>query len=79
MVASTLYQYLKYYRDREKKINGDVKPFTKAKPYFANARFFDEDAPLKEIMPSAISSIGKKRRDEGTHGKTNSGLSGNIK
>jgi len=30
IAASTLHQYLKYYRDREKKINGDVKPFTKA-------------------------------------------------
>ena len=48
VVASTLHQCLKYYRDGEKKVNGDTKPFTKAEPYFADARFFDENAPLKE-------------------------------
>jgi len=32
VVASTLHQCFKYRRDREKKINGDVKPFTKAEP-----------------------------------------------
>jgi len=30
IVVFTLHQCLKYYRDGEKKINGDVKPFTKA-------------------------------------------------
>jgi len=48
VVASTLHQCLKYYRDGEKKVNGDIKPFTKAESYFANARFFEEESPLKE-------------------------------
>jgi len=58
-MASTLHQCLKYYQDGEKKINGDVKPFTKAKSHFTNARFFEEGTTPKETMPSAISSIGK--------------------
>ena len=61
MVALTLHQCLKYYRDGEKKINSDTKPFTKAEAYFADARFFDENAPLKEAMPATISSVGKKK------------------
>jgi len=59
VMASTLHQYLKYYRDGEKKINGDVKPFTKAESHFADARFFEEGAAPKETMPSTISSTGK--------------------
>ena len=48
-----------YYHDGEKKINGNVKPFTKAKSHFANARFFEEGVAPKETMPSTISSTGK--------------------
>jgi len=59
IVDSTLHQCLKYYRDGENKINGDVKPFTKAESYFADARFLEEGAAPKETMPSTISSIGK--------------------
>jgi len=59
IVASTLHQCLKYYRDGEKKINGDVKPFTTAGSHFADARFFEEGTIPKETMPSTISSIGK--------------------
>jgi len=54
VVALTLHQCLKYCRDEEEKINGDVKPFTKAESYFADAKFFDEDAPLKEVMLATI-------------------------
>jgi len=59
IVASTLHQFLKYYRDGEKKINGDVKPFIKAESHFADARFFEEGAAPKETLPSTISSTGK--------------------
>ena len=59
MVASTLHLCLKYYREDEKKINSDVKPFTIAKSHFADPKFFEEDAALKETIPVAISSIGK--------------------
>ena len=72
MVASTLHQCLKYYRDREKKINGDTKPFAKDESYFGDARFFEEGDPFKEAMRAAISSTGK-RSDEDTHKMTNSG------
>ena len=43
-----------------KKINGDVKPFTKAESYFADARFFEEEAILKKTVPAVISSTGKR-------------------
>jgi len=58
-VASTLHQCLKYYCDGEKKINGDVKPFTRAESHFTDARFFEEGAAPKETMLSTISSTGK--------------------
>ena len=58
-MTSTLHQCLKYYRDGEKKINGDVKPFTKAESHFADVRFFEEGVAPKETKSSTISSIGK--------------------
>jgi len=58
-VASTLHQCLMYYHDGEKKINGNVKPFTKAKSHFVDARFFKEGAAPKETMLLTISSTGK--------------------
>jgi len=78
VVASTLHQCLKYYRDGEKKINGDVKSFAKAESHFADAKFFEEGAPLKETMPAFISSTGK-RSDEDTHVKTKIGTNDNAK
>ena len=42
-----------------KKINGDVKPFTKAESHFADARFFEEAAAPKETMSLTIFSTGK--------------------
>jgi len=74
VVASTLHQCLKYYCDGEKKINGDVKPFTKAESYFVDARFFGENAPVKETMRAT-----GKRSEEDTHGMINGGPSGNVK
>ena len=59
IVASTLHQCLKYYRGGERKINGNVKPFTKAKSYFTYARFFEKDDAPKETMPSTITSMGR--------------------
>jgi len=50
---------LKYYCDEERKINDNVKPFTKLKCHFANARFFEKDDASKETMLSTISSTGK--------------------
>ena len=78
VVASTLHQCLKYYRDGEKKVNGDTKPFTKAESYFADARFFNEDAPLKEAMPATISSTGK-RNEEDTPGMIHGDPNGSVK
>jgi len=41
IVASTLHQCLKNYRGGERKINGDVRPFTKVKSYFVDFKFFE--------------------------------------
>jgi len=54
-----LHECLKYFLDRERKINGNVKPFTKAKSHFADAGSFEEDDALKETMPSIITSTGR--------------------
>ena len=54
-----MHQLLKYYRENEKRIIGDVKPFTMAESHFADAKLFNEDAVLKEIT-LAIASIGKE-------------------
>jgi len=59
-VALTLHRYLKYYCHRKKKINSDVRPFTKAKSYSDDVRFFEEDAILKENMPIVISATEKR-------------------
>jgi len=59
IVALTLHQCLKYYRGGERKISGDVSPFTRAESYFADAKFFEEDSAHKEMMISIISSTGK--------------------
>ncbi|KAL9239139.1 hypothetical protein vseg_013488 [Gypsophila vaccaria] len=59
VVASTLHQCLKYYRGGERKINADVKPFTKADSLFADARFFEENGTSSELLPAMISSTGK--------------------
>ena len=59
IVPFTLYQFLKYYRGGERKINGSVKPFTRAEPHFADARFLKEDDTPKETMPVSITSTGK--------------------
>jgi len=59
IVASTLHQCLKYYRGGERKINGSVKPFTKAESHFTDARFFEEDDTTKETMPATMTSIGR--------------------
>ena len=59
IVPSTLHHYLKHYRGDERKINGGVKPFTRAKSHFADARFFEEDDTPKETMPASSTSTGK--------------------
>ena len=58
-MASTLHKCLKYYCGGEKKINGDVKPFTKAESHFTDSKFFEQGTASKKIMPSIISSIGR--------------------
>ena len=58
-MASTLHKCLKYYKGREKKINGKIKPFARAESHFTNAGFFGKGDTPKETMSSTISSIGK--------------------
>ena len=43
----------------KKKINGDVKSFTKAESHFADSKFFEEGTVPKETMPSIISSTSR--------------------
>jgi len=47
-----------YYCGGERKINGDLKPFTKAESHFVDSKFFEDFTP-KEMMISTISSTGK--------------------
>ena len=54
-----LCQCLKYYRGKERKINGNVRPFTKAKSHFACVSFFEENDAPKETIPLTITSTGK--------------------
>jgi len=56
MVASTLYQCLKYHCGGKKKINSNVKSFTKAESHFVESKFFEEGTVPKETVPSIISS-----------------------
>ncbi|XP_074266017.1 uncharacterized protein LOC141588475 [Silene latifolia] len=60
VVASTLHQCLKYYRDGEKNVNGDVKPFSTVESYFADTRFYEENDTPIEMLPSTIFSTGTK-------------------
>jgi len=53
VVALTLHECLKYYQEGERKINGDIKPFTLIESYFTEAKFFEEDAVLKETALAA--------------------------
>ena len=59
IVTSTLHQCLKSYRGGERKINGNVKLFTKAESHFADTRFFEEDDAPKETTLSTITSTGR--------------------
>jgi len=43
----------------ERKINGNVKPFTKAESHFVDERFFKENDAPKETMSSTIKPISK--------------------
>ncbi|KAL2925184.1 Oligopeptidase A [Bienertia sinuspersici] len=59
VVASTLHQCLKYYRNGVQKVIADVKPFGEAESHFADAKFYvDEKEPL-EVMPTEVPSTGK--------------------
>jgi len=59
IIAYALYECMKYYWGRERKINDSVKLFTKVDPHFIDARFFEEDDTPKKTMPSIITSTGR--------------------
>jgi len=54
IVASTLYQCLKYYQGGETKTNASVKPFTRAESHFADARFFEKDDTLSRARQQPL-------------------------
>ncbi|CAL9004722.1 unnamed protein product [Prunus brigantina] len=49
-----------------KKILGDVKPFTEAESYFADAKFYMDEDMVSEVIPVEVHSTGKAmpRREE---------------
>jgi len=59
IIAFTLRQCLKYYQEREMKINNNINPFTKVESHFADTRFLEKDDAPKETMPSTINSMGR--------------------
>jgi len=59
IAASTLHQCLKYYLSGERKINSNVKSFTKTESHFVDVRFFEADDAPKKTTPSTIASKGK--------------------
>ena len=67
-MTSTLYQCLKYYRGKERKINDNVELFTKVDYHFTDVRFFEEDDAPKETMPSTIflTARGSMKNDSST-------------
>ncbi|KAI5343264.1 hypothetical protein L3X38_011140 [Prunus dulcis] len=66
IVPSTLPQCFKFYRGGVKKILGDVKPFTEAESYFADAKFYIDEDVASEVIPMEVHSTGKAipRKDE---------------
>ena len=65
IVPSTLHQCFMYLQSGIKKVNTDLKPFTKTKPHFANAKFYVEDDIPNEVLlveiPSMESKHGEKK------------------
>ncbi|KNA19062.1 hypothetical protein SOVF_065000 [Spinacia oleracea] len=59
VVASTLHQCFKYYRNGERKVNADVKPFSEAESHFADAKFYASQGEPVDVMPTEIASTGK--------------------
>ncbi|KAI5317505.1 hypothetical protein L3X38_037212 [Prunus dulcis] len=66
IVPSTLHQCFKFYRGGVKKILGDVKPFTEAESYFADAKFYIDEDVASEVIPVEVHSTGQAipRKDE---------------
>ncbi|XP_024200614.1 uncharacterized protein LOC112203951 [Rosa chinensis] len=59
VVPSTLHQCFKFYDGRGKTVAGDTKPFTEAKSYFADSKFYMDDETIKEVLPVGVPSTGK--------------------
>ncbi|XP_020410515.1 uncharacterized protein LOC109946596 [Prunus persica] len=66
IVPSTLHQCFKFYRGGVKKILGDVKAFTEAESYFADAKFYIDEDVASEVIPIEVHSTGQAilRKDE---------------
>lgn len=53
-IPSILHQCFKYYKNGHvKKVFGDVKPFTEAESYHANAKYFMQDVDVTKVVKSA--------------------------
>lgn len=78
VVASTLHQCLKYFQDGEKKINGDVKPFTKVEAHITDVKFFEEEVE-SEVLPPKISSTEMGKAKESKNASSSLGTSSSPK
>ncbi|KAK2996034.1 hypothetical protein RJ640_002194 [Escallonia rubra] len=65
VVPSILHQCLKFYRDREKKVDGDGRPFTEAEFHFADAKFYMESEMSQECLSTETSSTKKNEPQKG--------------
>ncbi|KAK2981999.1 hypothetical protein RJ640_007591 [Escallonia rubra] len=65
VVPSTLHQCLKFYRDREKMIDGDCRPFTEVESHFADEKFYMDSETSQECLPIETSSSKKNEPQKG--------------
>ena len=64
IVLSTLHQCFKYLQSGIKKVNADLKPFTKTEAHFANAKFYVEDDIPNKVLPVEISYMESKQGEK---------------
>ncbi|XP_075633633.1 uncharacterized protein LOC142606119 [Castanea sativa] len=64
IVPSTSHQCFKYIQGGGKKVNANLKPFTKTEAHFADAKFYVEDDVPNEVLPVEIPPIESKQNEK---------------
>ncbi|KAL4650239.1 hypothetical protein ACB092_01G073000 [Castanea dentata] len=64
IVLSTLHQCLKYLQGGIKKVDADLKPFSKTEAHFADAKFYVEDDIPNEVLPVEVLSMKNKQGEK---------------